>query len=163
MRRAALPFCAASLVLLCGCKMGPDYERPAVESPENFRGQVSTTNDSIADQPWWEIYQDPALADLIRAAIENNHDLRVALTRVEQARAIAAQTRSTLFPTIGYGAAISSGRNEALAAPVFNNGDNNTPVRRPDRGVGDRCLGRLRRQRGAPWPCTWPPRKPGGP
>src|SRR5262249_42900679 len=118
----------ASLVLLAGCKMGPEYERPAVETPENYRGQTTTTNESIADQPWWEIYQDPALADLIRAAVENNYDLRAALTRVEQPRAIAAQTRSTLFPTIGYSAAISSGRNEALAAPSFNNGDSNTPV-----------------------------------
>jgi outer membrane protein, multidrug efflux system len=126
--RAALPISASMLVLLCGCKMGPEYERPAVDTPENFRGQVSTTNDSIADQPWWEIYQDPALADLIRAAVENNHDLRIALTRVEQARALSVQSRSTLFPTIGYGAGISSGRNEALGSPVFNNGDNNTPV-----------------------------------
>lgn len=127
--RISAPVAAAMLVMACGgCKMGPDYERPAVEAPESFRGQVSTTGESIADQPWWEIYQDPTLADLVRAAVENNHDLRVAVARVEQARAISAQTHSALFPNVGYAAAISSGRNEALAAPVFNGGDNNTPV-----------------------------------
>jgi multidrug efflux system outer membrane protein len=127
MRRSGLVLAAAATVVLPGCLVGPNYERPVVESPPVFRGQEPATPQSIADQPWWEIYQDPTLADLIRGAIESNYDLRVAITRVEQARAIAAQTRSGLFPSIGYGAAISSGRNEAFGGAAFNGGDNNTP------------------------------------
>jgi multidrug efflux system outer membrane protein len=128
--RRIVPISAASLVLLQGCKMGPDYNRPETVTPAAFRDQKvgEPDNASIADQPWWEIYQDPTLGELIKSAIENNYDLRIAVTRLEQARAIAAQTHSTLFPTIGYGGTVSSGRNEALGAPVFNGGDNNTPV-----------------------------------
>lgn len=124
---ASAPALVAALVLVPGCLMGPDFERPAIDSPPAFRGQEPPSDQSIADQPWWEIYQDPTLADLIRSAIEDNYDLRIAITRIEQARAIAAQSRSGLFPTIGYGAALSSGRNEAFGAASYNAGDNNTP------------------------------------
>jgi multidrug efflux system outer membrane protein len=125
MRRAALV--AASLVPLQACTVGPDYQKPAAETPATFRGQDQPGAQSIADQPWWDVYKDPSLEELIRSAIENNHDLRIALTRIEQARAIAAQTHSGLFPTIGYGAALSSGRNESLGLAAYNGGDNNTP------------------------------------
>jgi multidrug efflux system outer membrane protein len=107
--------------------VGPNFERPVAETPPVFRGQEPATDHSIADQPWWEMYQDPTLADLIKSAIENNYDLRAAVARVEQARAIAAQTRSALFPTIGYGAALSSGRNEFLGAAAFSGGESSTP------------------------------------
>jgi len=120
---------AVSMVALAGCMAGPNYERPAVDTPSAFRGQEPPPPSaaSIADQPWWEVYKDPALTELIRAAVENNYDLRIAITRIEQSRAIAAQTRSGLFPSIGYGATVSSGRNEALGAGSFNGGDSNTP------------------------------------
>jgi multidrug efflux system outer membrane protein len=125
---------ASLLALLAGCKVGPEYQKPAVETPPAFRGQEPApaaepgeAAESIADQPWWEVYRDPALASHIGDAIRSNHDLRIALARIEQARAIAAASRSALFPTIGYGAAISSGRNESLGGAAYNAGDNNTP------------------------------------
>lgn len=129
MRTGAHLLPAALITALAGCMAGPNYERPAVEAPPAFRGQEPPppSDASIADQPWWEVYRDPALTDLIRAAIENNYDLRIAVTRIEQARALATQTRSGLFPSVGYGATVSSGRNEVLGAGAFNGGDNNSP------------------------------------
>jgi len=123
-----LPVSGAVALLAAGCAVGPDYHRPQTQVPSAYRFAAESGPDSFADRGWWEIYQDPALADLIRQAIQNNYDTRIAVTRVEQARAIAAQTHSSLFPNVGYGAGISTGRNEASGSPSYNFGDNNTPV-----------------------------------
>ncbi|HXC98999.1 MAG TPA: TolC family protein, partial [Verrucomicrobiae bacterium] len=82
-------------LLLAGCAIGPRYKRPEAPAPAAFRGdnQAGATN-SLADLPWWEVFQDDTLQGLIRTALTNNYDLRVATTRVEQAQAQAAEARS---------------------------------------------------------------------
>ena len=86
------------LVLLCGCAVGPNYKRPMVDSPGNFRSAPAlVTTNSIADLPWWDVYQDQTLKSLIHVALTNNYDVRIAATRVEQARAISAEARSAVF------------------------------------------------------------------
>ena len=83
---------AALVMLLAGCAVGPDYRKPEVPMPDNFRGApASAAAQSLADLPWWDIYKDETLTGLIRAALSDNFDLRVAVTRVEQARAVAAR------------------------------------------------------------------------
>jgi outer membrane protein, multidrug efflux system len=111
------------LVLLCGCAVGPNYQRPLVDSPGNFRSAppLVTTN-SIADLPWWNVYQDQTLKSLILVALTNNYDVRIAATRVEQARAISAEARAQFFPSIGYQGIVSRGRNELLGTPLPNRG-----------------------------------------
>ena len=90
-------------VLLSGCAIGPDYVRPAIESPSTYRDQVApATEKSLADLPWWDVYKDPELETLIREALAANYDLRMAVSRLEQARAVAAQSRGQLFPQFGY-------------------------------------------------------------
>lgn len=124
--------CIAAIALAgAGCMVGPDYTRPDVSTPTSFRGPGGTSTaegQSIADLPWWEVYRDPVLQDLIREAIRNNYDLRIAITRVEQARAIAAQTKSQLYPSVGYSAQAGTGRNEFVGTPVSNGGDSGTSV-----------------------------------
>ncbi len=111
------------LVLLCGCAVGPNYKRPMVDSPGNFRSAPAlVTTNSIADLPWWDVYQDQTLKSLIHVALTNNYDVRIAATRVEQARAISAEARSAFLPSIGYQGAIGKGRNEFLGIPTPNGG-----------------------------------------
>jgi outer membrane protein, multidrug efflux system len=94
--------------VLAGCAIGPDYKRPSVAEPPTFRGQVSTETESLADAPWWDVFGDPILKDLIREALQNNYDVAIAAARVREARAAFVSTRSDLYPSVDYG--ISAGR-----------------------------------------------------
>src|SRR5262249_3032835 len=93
----------ASAGLLAGCAVGPDYTRPPTTPPETFRGQTGPADAvSLADLPWWEVFRDATLQELLQTALANNYDLRVAVARVEQARALAARARGAFLPSIGY-------------------------------------------------------------
>src|ERR1043165_3124655 len=82
----------SAALLLPGCAVGPNYKRPAVYSPVNFRNAPETpTTNSLADVQWWELYKDETLNALIRIALTNNYDVRIAISRVDQARAVAKQ------------------------------------------------------------------------
>jgi len=113
----------AAAFTLAGCAVGPNYKRPEVNTPTDFRGatNASSTN-SFADLPWWSVFKDPVLQDLVQVALTNNYDLRITLTRVDQARAIQAQARSQFMPQVGYGGEANRGKNEYLGLPVPNGG-----------------------------------------
>jgi outer membrane protein, multidrug efflux system len=114
-----LPAVSLALGLLAGCAVGPDYRRPAVATPQRFRGEVSPAQAaSLADRPWWEIVNDPTLASLIDEALRNNYDLRAAAWRVEEARADAGIARSTFLPQLQAGAGWSRSRPSAYATGV---------------------------------------------
>lgn len=116
------PFCAA-LLAFAGCAVGPDYLRPAVNAPSGFRDAAgSASTNSLADLPWWGVFKDPTLQDLIRGALTNNYDLKIILARVDQAQALEAQARSQFLPQVGYGAEANRGRNEFLGLPTPNGG-----------------------------------------
>jgi len=85
---------------LAGCLMGPDYRRPELEVPAQVRGEQAATQTSVGDLGWWQVYQDPALDTLIRQALERNLDLRIATTRIEQARAAAGVSRLQQLPQL---------------------------------------------------------------
>lgn len=110
------------LALLAGCAVGPDYKRPTVNSPAQFRFAEGTDTNSLADLPWWQVFQDPTLQGLIRAALTNNYDLKQAVARVEQARYQAASAQGAFFPQIGYGGDAGRGRNALYNAPAGLNG-----------------------------------------
>jgi multidrug efflux system outer membrane protein len=101
-KRALRP--TASIVLfaiLAGCRMGPNYKRPEMASPAQYRFVEGPTEAaSLADEPFWQVFADPVLQDLIREAIANNLDLVAATARVEEARAIAGISKSFLYPSI---------------------------------------------------------------
>ena len=104
---------AIGLSTLVGCAVGPNYRRPPVNVPEAFRGDTEISTHSVANLPWWQVFHDDTLQNLIRTALTNNYDLRIAATRVEQARAMAAQARAGFFPQINYAATAARGKNVA--------------------------------------------------
>jgi outer membrane protein, multidrug efflux system len=129
--KKAIPFVFITLVT-CGCTVGPNYKRPKVDVPVTYRGAQSedapqaqqnpsqqpsqTIQQSSAqpfgDQKWWEVFQDPQLQDLLRTALKQNYDVRIAATRILEARAQLGITRADQLPTIS---ANASGVNERVA------------------------------------------------
>jgi len=84
-------------------EVGPHYERPSVDSPEDFRGRIGPEDAaSFADLPWWEVFGDPVLRHLVTQSLTGNYDLLAAVARIEQARAQVGIAASDLYPQIGY-------------------------------------------------------------
>jgi outer membrane protein, multidrug efflux system len=115
-------FCVTALSL-AGCAVGPNYKLPAVNAPAEFRdvAKEASTN-SLADLPWWSVFKDPNLQNLVRIALTNNYDLRITLARMDQARALQAQAHSQFLPQVGYVGEANRGRNEFLDTPTPNGG-----------------------------------------
>jgi len=109
--------------LLCGCKFGPDYKRPQVDAPKEFRGPTtksaspSATQPSFGDIAWWDAFQDPVLQELIRTTLKNNYNLQIAVARVQQASAQRQQVASQLAPQVGYNTTAAKGRDSTLGSP----------------------------------------------
>ena len=95
----------AASTVMTGCTAGPNYHRPVVATPGVYRDpsdnpQAQTQAASLADLPWWQVFQDPQLQELIRTALKENYDLQLATERISAARAQVAITRSHLFPQV---------------------------------------------------------------
>ena len=104
-RRALVALPVLVAVIVSGCRVGPEYKRPDLAPPPNYRGAPATTAaESMADVPWWQVFDDPALQGLVRDAIANNPDLRLAVARVSEARALAGVAKSFLYPDINLNA-----------------------------------------------------------
>src|SRR5438874_4121639 len=105
MRRNLCSIVAAiPALLVMACALGPDYHRPETKVPAAFRFEPTATTESFADQGWWQVYQDPTLQSLIREALDNNLDVRIAAARIEQARAVLGSTRLQQLPQIAVSA-----------------------------------------------------------
>lgn len=97
------------LLFAIGCKVGPNYKRPAVNTPGQYRGIApELTNqppvESIAETQWENVFQDETLKALIKEALVNNYDMQIAATRIQQAQAIVGVTRANQLPNL-YGTA----------------------------------------------------------
>jgi multidrug efflux system outer membrane protein len=105
--------CFISLIMLVviatGCKIGPDYRRPAVDIPAAWRFENKETQDLI-NTSWWEQFNDPVLNELIAIALKENKDLQIATARVEEYLGYYGETRSALFPQIGASASAARER-----------------------------------------------------
>ena len=110
------------LAVLAGCAVGPDYKRPAVDAPGDYRFASESSTNSLGDLPWWQVFRDPVLQDLIRIALTNNYNLKQAVARVEQARQQVTVARAPLLPAIGYSGDVGRGRNALLNIPNPDNG-----------------------------------------
>ena len=95
----AIGFC---VVITGGCTLGPDYERPMLHDADGFRMQPALTAEeaSLADLGWWELFQDEHLQSLIRRALTENKDMRMAASRVQESRARLSATRADQFPQV---------------------------------------------------------------
>ncbi len=121
MRKLIIIIAAASLA---GCTVGPNYQRPSIPAPANFRapdgGGVADPT-SLGDLKWWEVFKDEKLQELERTALAQNYDLRDAVARVEAASAELGVTRSNQLPNVGADANISTirlSRNGQTPLPV---------------------------------------------
>ena len=106
----------STLLLIGGCALGPDYERPEIEIPENYV-QAVEEGESFANMPWWELFQDPVLQDLIRISLEENQDLGIAISRIEEFRATLGITRADQFPSVDISATGAQARNSENVFP----------------------------------------------
>ena len=118
------------MIFTWGCTVGPNYKRPKVDVPGSYRGAPEAAQaqqtpsqqrsepagnppgpapqsavQSFGDQNWWEVFQDPQLQGLIRTALQQNYDVRIAATRILEAQAQLGITRADQLPTINAGAA----------------------------------------------------------
>jgi len=104
----------AIAVLLSGCAVGPNYKRPTVSVPTDYRDSMAAQTaaaPSLGNENWWQVYQDPVLADLIHTALQQNYDVRIAAARVLEAQAQLGITRANQFPSASVGADIFSQQN----------------------------------------------------
>jgi len=104
----------AIAVLLSGCAVGPNYKRPTVSVPTDYRDSMpaqTAAAPSLGNENWWQVYQDPVLADLIHTALQQNYDVRIAAARVLEAQAQLGITRANQFPSASVGADIFSQQN----------------------------------------------------
>jgi len=97
-RRLAAALLIATAV--AGCRLGPNYKRPAVPTPPTWREMPVTEAESLANTPWWELFDDPQLQELIRIALVENKDLKIAVERIEEARARYGFTKADLWPHV---------------------------------------------------------------
>lgn len=91
---------AGVTLLASGCLVGPDFKRPAVEQPSHFKSQADDEAGPPVPAEWWKLYRDPELDRLIATAQASNQNIRLAVARVDQARALARVAGSFLYPTI---------------------------------------------------------------
>jgi multidrug efflux system outer membrane protein len=112
-----LPLVLISTGLLSGCLMGPKYRRPAANVPPSYRAASpdQTTASSLGNEQWWQVYQDPVLAELIHKALAQNYDLRIAAARILEAQAQLGIIRSNHFPSASVGADIFSQQNAKIS------------------------------------------------
>lgn len=102
MRRASV---FAAVAMLAGCTVGPNYHRPAVDVPSDYRNaNLPPRTPSIASEKWWTVFKDPELQKLIHRAVEQNYDVRIAASRILQAQAQLGITRADQFPQVTGGA-----------------------------------------------------------
>ena len=92
---------AALLLVLGGCMVGPDFEVPPVEVPEKYL-ESDATGKSIANLPWWELFKDEMLKNLIETALAENRDIEIAVARIAEARAALGFVKTDQYPSFRY-------------------------------------------------------------
>jgi len=137
------------MILTAGCAVGPNYKRPKVDVPGMYRGTAAqgektpaqqkpaqhasspatpqqasqSSEQSFGDQKWWEVFRDPELQQLIRAAIQNNYDVRIAAAKILEAQAQLGITRADQLPAVGVGASALNEREPKTNFPVCTDGN----------------------------------------
>ena len=114
-RRAAL-LVAAVAAFAAGCTMGPDYVRPPIDEPAQFQYATAGAVEP-SDAAWWKDFGDPVLDALVAEALAHNDNVRIAVANLEQAAAVFTQSRSQLFPQVGYDASAARSRSPQPGLP----------------------------------------------
>jgi multidrug efflux system outer membrane protein len=141
----SIPMLALSIVaigVLAGCNVGPRYTRPNYTAPPAFRGadEIAVTSDAkgaLGDEQWSAVYQEPELQELIRKALANNYDVRIAAQHILEQQAQVKITRSQQFPTVsvggtGIGATLPASLGTQIASPLVDGSFNLSAAWTPD-------------------------------
>jgi len=112
--------------LLSGCTVGPNYRRPEVIVPADWRN-APEQRDSLGDLGWWGIFQDPALHELLSTAVVANRDVQVAVARVLESRAQLGVARAAQFPQVNAGASYQYTRPNSENSPFLNGSRGRSP------------------------------------
>lgn len=91
-------------LIVGGCDLGPDYQRPSLEVPETYRATDKSAQAAWPDDQWWRGFRSPELNDLVEAARTQNFDIAAAIARVRQADAQVRIAGAALLPDVGAGA-----------------------------------------------------------
>jgi multidrug efflux system outer membrane protein len=115
---------AVLLLAVCACKVGPNYQRPALNVPDQYRSAPSPEppGDQFGQMKWWTVFQDETLQALIKEALGNNYDMKIAAARILEANANLGITRANQFPQVNGSFGITNERNFQLygkTAPTF--------------------------------------------
>jgi multidrug efflux system outer membrane protein len=116
--RTAGPLVVCAALALAGCSFAPTYERPPTEAPTAWRGD-NDSGASLADLAWWQLFRDPALQALIRSALAENKDLKIAVERIVQAQANLGIIDAARYPQLSAGGSASREAYAQLAYPPF--------------------------------------------
>jgi multidrug efflux system outer membrane protein len=110
---------ATAAALMSGCAVGPNYKRPEIASPAQFYGQTGPAEErALTDAPWWQIFDDPTLRSLVDEALKNGFDARLAIARMDEARAQSGVAKSAYWPQIGYGGGATHGQASQFVNPA---------------------------------------------
>jgi NodT family efflux transporter outer membrane factor (OMF) lipoprotein len=110
-KRLFIPIFFLIVVVLAACRVGRNYERPALVLPEHFNGQTQAPSDSsIASVEWKQFFQDPVLLQLIDSTLKGNYDLQLALKNIESAQSYVKQAKAAWLPSIGLEATANTSR-----------------------------------------------------
>jgi multidrug efflux system outer membrane protein len=139
---ARLSLLASACGILAGCNVGPKYVRPNYTAPPTFRGAenasiASDAKNSLGDEQWSAVYREPELQELIRKALANNYDVRIATQRILEQQAQVRITRSQQFPSItvggtAIGAALPSSLGTQISSPLVDGSFNISAAWTPD-------------------------------
>ena len=106
------------VILVSGCAIGPRYHEPIMELPQTYRSyKTLDQGEAMINLPWWKVFNDKTLQELIRETLLNNYDLRSAAARVDEARALVGVTRSQILPQTDLTSGISRDRNSQVLNP----------------------------------------------
>ncbi len=119
MKRLALAGSCVAFLILAGCTVGPNYKRPVVNVPATYRNGDQKATDtqatnSIGDEKWWNVFADDQLQQLIRTALKQNYDVRIAALRVLQAQEQVTITRANQFPNVTAGPSVTGTRQPGI-------------------------------------------------
>jgi multidrug efflux system outer membrane protein len=120
--RARVLTVAALLLTLSGCKVGPNYKRPALDVPGQYRGVAPGlgTGENFGEMKWQSVFPDEVLQGLIKEALTNNYDIRIAASRILQAQASVGVTRSNQLPALNGSFGVQNERSGAYpGSPTF--------------------------------------------
>ena len=108
------------LVCFSGCAIGPRYREPVMELPQTYRSYATQQQgETMINLPWWKVFKDEKLQELIRETLLNNYDLRTAAARVDEARAMVGVTRAQILPQVDLTSSVSRDRNSKDLYPAL--------------------------------------------